>query len=272
MSNHSEFWNQIRKEGGRNGQQFARSRVGFVTSYDPDNYACKVRYMPEGNESGWMPALAQHIGNGFGVYFGLNVGDQVEVGFQENDPNVPRVIARLISSKKQPPRVEAGEFLLRHGGRDQKNDDVKKRATVKLDKDGNLLLTQGEAVINIDDSGNTTITKGLTEYKIAANGDVTTIIKSDPDTVLTTHKIGNDGRVTVTAPPGITFNGPFNVNGAMNLTGDLTQTGDTHQVGDLNQTGGIRSSDRHVAPLFDGPATSLIAGGAGASTSGVPSS
>ena len=56
------------------------------------------------------------------------------------------------------------------------------------------------------------------------------------------------------------------------LTGDLTQTGDTHQVGDLNQTGGIRSSDRHVAPLFDGPATSLIAGGAGASTSGVPSS
>ena len=128
------------------------------------------------------------------------------------------------------------------------------------------------AVINIDDSGNTTITKGLTEYKIAANGDVTTIIKSDPDTVLTTHKIGNDGRVTVTAPPGITFNGPFNVNGAMNLTGDLTQTGDTHQVGDLNQTGGIRSSDRHVAPLFDGPATSLIAGGAGASTTGVPSS
>ena len=66
-------------------------RHGLVTSYDPKKHLAKVKLMPHGQESGWLPIETGHIGDGFGIAVGLtpgdgkSTGDQVVVRFQEGD-------------------------------------------------------------------------------------------------------------------------------------------------------------------------------------------
>ncbi|MEQ1694787.1 MAG: phage baseplate assembly protein V [Hyphomicrobiaceae bacterium] len=140
--------NMMRLEGGRNAQQIGRSRVGKVTSYDPENYSVKVKLEPEGNESGWIPLSAESVGSGFGSYSAPRIGDQVEVTYQEGDSESGRVTSRIPSKKNfKPPRVEEGETLYKH----------KDGATIKLDKDGNLITSQGGTTSKIDKNGHVSI-------------------------------------------------------------------------------------------------------------------
>jgi uncharacterized protein involved in type VI secretion and phage assembly len=63
--------------------------------------------MPEGVETGWLPIASQHIGNGYGLFWGPNIGDPVEFGYQEADVDTPRIMGRLHSDTQSPP-VSAG--------------------------------------------------------------------------------------------------------------------------------------------------------------------
>lgn len=144
MQSAEDLFQQMRLQGGRHVQQISRTRMGKVTSYDPDRYAVKVKLLPEGNESGWIPLSAGHVGSGFGAFIAPNIGEQIEVAYQEGDGETGRVVGRIPSNKDhKPPRVEAGEFLYKH----------KDGATFKLDKDGNAILTQGGGTLKITKAG-----------------------------------------------------------------------------------------------------------------------
>lgn len=136
--------NLIRREVMRAMQQYARSRVGTVSSYDPEKHAVKVKMQPEGHETDWMPIGSHHIGNGFGVMVAPKVGEQVEIGFQEGDPESPRVIGRLFSKKDKPPRVEAGEVLVKH----------ESGSSIFIDKSGNVHI-KSSGQLHINGSGET---------------------------------------------------------------------------------------------------------------------
>lgn len=88
-----------------------RDRFATITAYDPDRHAVKAQLQPEAVETGWMPIGTAHVGNGFGIAIGPQIGDQIVVGFHDGDQEAPYMKARVHSDKERPPRAEAGEMV-----------------------------------------------------------------------------------------------------------------------------------------------------------------
>lgn len=124
-------------------------RYGVVTSYDPEKHAAKVKIQPSGQETGWIPIHAHHVGNGWGVMVGLQVGDQVKLSHQEGDFEVAEVTNRVHSDEDKPPKVESGEILFKH----------KDGGSIKFDKDKNITWAGANGqVIKTDKDGNCDVT------------------------------------------------------------------------------------------------------------------
>lgn len=96
------------------GKANASTRIGLVTSYDPDRYAVKIELQPDATETGWCPIMTLMAGQGWGVYFGPAKGDQAIVIFMEGDSLAGLCVGFLPSDEDVPPRVEAGELHLIH--------------------------------------------------------------------------------------------------------------------------------------------------------------
>lgn len=166
-------------------------RHAIVTSYDPVKYLAKVTFQPEGQESGWLPIEAGHIGESYGIAVGLQPGDgkksgdQVIVRFQEGDMESGKVVQRVHSDDQTPPPVQSGEIVV--WSRFQKSDGGSESAQgaqggtgqqIYLKNDGTLTLTDGNgATLVMDGNGNIKINcKNLT---IDATGTATMIATSD---------------------------------------------------------------------------------------------
>jgi hypothetical protein len=155
MSGHGDLENLIlstveRVLAGRRSERHA-----LVTSYDPDKHLAKVTFMPEGQESGWLPIETGHIGDGFGIAIGLTpgdgkkTGDQVIVRYQEGDFESGKIVQRVHSDKEKPPKVESGEMVFWH----------EKGAKFFFAKDGSLTIQDGKGgKIFFDGQGNITDT------------------------------------------------------------------------------------------------------------------
>ena len=148
-----------------------KPRVGIVTSYDPNRYAAKVQLQPEGHESGWIPIDTGHIGSGFGIAVGLTPGDQVSIGYHEDDPDSPKVTGRLHSDQERPPVAQSGEVVIQTS-----------TSVLKIDKSGNITITSG-GNMTISASGSIALTSG---GQLTHNG----------------HDIGSDHLHTNFAPGG----------------------------------------------------------------------
>jgi len=120
-------------------------RHGIVTSYDPKNYRCKVRFQPSGQTSGWLPIETGHIGNGYGIAVGLvagdgeKTGDHVKVAYQIDDFDSGVVTGRVHSDVDKPPQVESGEMVIwtQWGQQIRLNKDgsITFKTAVKTDQD-----------------------------------------------------------------------------------------------------------------------------------------
>ena len=135
-----DFINVIHREIERYMNQKAPKRIGLVSSYDPQHHSVKVQYQPEGQESGWIPIHSQHIGNGWGLVAGPQIGDQVEVTFQEGDFESGSVTSRIHSDVDQPPLVNSGEMLLQH----------QSGALIKFAADGSITATVPSAAHTVN--------------------------------------------------------------------------------------------------------------------------
>lgn len=178
-------------------------RHGLVTSYDPKKHLAKVTFMPDGQESGWLPIETGHIGNGFGIAIGLTpgdgkkTGDQVIVRYQEGDFESGKIVQRVHSDKEKPPQVEAGEMVFWH----------EKGGKIFFAKDGSVTVQDGKgAKIFLDGQGNRTDTsKNQTEnfsgnHLHAITGSHTqTVGTTHTETIGTNHiqSIGQDKTVTI---------------------------------------------------------------------------
>ncbi len=103
-------------------------RIGVVSSYDPKTHSVKLTRQPEGIETGFIPIGTGHIGNGWGVLVGPQIGDQFVMGFVGGDPEVPFIAGRVFSDHETPPNVASGEVLLQH----------QSGTKVLFDKEGNF--------------------------------------------------------------------------------------------------------------------------------------
>ncbi|UGY15106.1 hypothetical protein HAP48_0042380 [Bradyrhizobium septentrionale] len=158
-------------------------RHGLVTSYDPKKHLAKVTFMPEGQESGWLPIETGHIGDGYGIAVGLQpgdgktTGDQVVVRYQEGDFEGGKIVQRVHSDDQKPPEVQSGEMVI--WTRFQKSDggaesadgaQAGKGQMIYFKKDGSAVLTDGNgATITLDGNGNIKIACKDLEVDASAN-------------------------------------------------------------------------------------------------------
>lgn len=132
-------------------------RYGLVTSWDATNHRAKVTFMPEGNESGWLPVQAMASGNGWGMVCGLTAGDGkttgdlVEIHYQEGDYENGQIAGRVHNDVDKPPPVQSGEMLIQH----------QSGASIKFDKNGVLTIkgSGGSSTVHAAD-GSVTHTDG----------------------------------------------------------------------------------------------------------------
>jgi phage gp45-like len=200
MSGHGDLENLILSTVERVLAGRRSERHGLVTSYDPDKHLAKVTFMPEGQESGWLPIETGHIGNGFGIAIGLTpgdgkkTGDQVIVRYQEGDFESGKIVQRVHSDKEKPPRVESGEMVFWH----------EKGAKLFFKKDGSVLLQGGtqqqSSSGSSGGSGGSTATPSqqVASYTLAANGDITMTGNNKTDTLQQTHSVTINGDKNVT--------------------------------------------------------------------------
>ncbi|MBR0693686.1 hypothetical protein [Bradyrhizobium lablabi] len=169
---------------GAIGNARFHERHAVVTSYDPEKYLAKVMFMPEQQESGWLPIETGHIGNSYGVAIGLqpgdgkNSGDQVIVRFQEGDLESGKIVQRVHSDDEKPPVVQSGEIVIwskfkkstgKSGlGDDNTGGDFDETAEsgqggsgqqLYFKNDGTLTITDGNGATHFyDGKGNITVT------------------------------------------------------------------------------------------------------------------
>jgi phage baseplate assembly protein gpV len=222
-------------------------RHGLVTSYDPNNYLAKVAFMPEGQESGWLPIETGHIGNSYGVAVGLQpgdgkkTGDQVVVRFQEGDVESGKIVQRVHSDSDTPPTVQSGELVLwtkfQNSGGGQDSAQGGQGGTgqkIYLKNDGSISFTDGNgATLTFDGLGNVTlqanqITVTAAKPVVVNAQDTLTVNGSKTITVNGTQNITVNGsaEVTVTAAAALDLNGsPINFNGGGPSTPPFTVPG-----------------------------------------------
>ncbi|WP_159098899.1 phage baseplate assembly protein V [Aquabacterium olei] len=123
------------------------TRLGTVTSYNPNDYSVKVSLQPEGVETGWIPLGSPWVGNGWGLFSPPAVGDMVHVEFQEGHPEAGIASLRLFSDEDRPLACPSGELWMVH----------QSGAFFKLTNDGAATFSDGHGA-TVKLAGNGTIT------------------------------------------------------------------------------------------------------------------
>lgn len=150
--------------------------VALVTSTkDPQGLGrVKVRYpwLGEESEGNWARVAAPMAGNGMGVFFLPEVGDEVLVAFEHGDVRFPYVIGALWNGKAKPP-VSVGE-----GKNDVRMIKSRSGHVVRLsDEEGKekieIVDKSGKNLISIDTAANTITIASQKDVEISApNGAI----------------------------------------------------------------------------------------------------
>jgi uncharacterized protein involved in type VI secretion and phage assembly len=106
--------NAMRREAATTGQENAGTRLGTISGYDASNYLAKVLLQPDGVETGWLPIAAIGVGNGWGIQVAPNVGDMVEVEFQDGGIDAGLITGRFFNNSARANAVPTGEVWLVH--------------------------------------------------------------------------------------------------------------------------------------------------------------
>lgn len=85
------FLNLMRLQASMVNNANAQTALGTIIAYDPVNYFVNVELYPANPTSSnpqplttnWIPLFSPWVGNQFGIFFAPNIGDVVEVHFQE---------------------------------------------------------------------------------------------------------------------------------------------------------------------------------------------
>ncbi len=164
----NQISNAARREAARVMAQLALTRVGIISSYDPETYSAKVFIQPENTESGWLPISTPWSGNGWGVFAPPTAGDIVEVQFQEGDKEAGIIGLRHYGNVLRPLPVPSGEFWLVH----------KSGSFLKFLNDGSVELNaQGDLNATVGGQANLTVAGKVVasaqEFDLTGNVKVT---------------------------------------------------------------------------------------------------
>jgi uncharacterized protein involved in type VI secretion and phage assembly len=108
------FRNAMIRAAEQHADSIAKPRIGLISGYDPAKYLVKVTLQPENVETGWIPLGAPAVGNGWGICYGPQIGDQVEVNFIDGDLSSGMAALRFFNVDNLPPGAPSGEYWMVH--------------------------------------------------------------------------------------------------------------------------------------------------------------
>jgi hypothetical protein len=128
-----KFINQIKQQALLSINNIAFSDVGEVIAFDPINHLVIVQIHEASDEeealkTGWIPICSPWVGNGWGMFPSVEIGDIMLVVYQQGDRSNGVAVASFFTNKSRPVSVNPGEFYLIH----------KSGSTIKLLNDGNI--------------------------------------------------------------------------------------------------------------------------------------
>lgn len=164
--------------------------IGVVKKLDADpdgqhKIQVSVPIMQAASDGVWARLSRFYSSDGYGAFFIPEIGDEVVLGFFNNDPSNPVVLGSLYSSKRKPPYDLTAEnnikALVTRGKLKLEFDDDKKVITLVTPANNTIVLSDdGKSILIQDETGNKIElnTGGITldspkDIKITAKGKIT---------------------------------------------------------------------------------------------------
>ncbi len=172
---------------GVNGLQ-----IGVVTSYDDPDKKSRVKVMIPGIDAKkgevWARLASPDAGNGRGYFFRPEPGDEVVVGFFNDDPRQAVILGAMFSTKNKPPKdMEASSknnlakgIITRSGITLGFVDDEKPMVFIETPASNKIIFDDSGEIVQISDQHGNSITmnkdgieiKSAKDLKIEASGNV----------------------------------------------------------------------------------------------------
>jgi phage baseplate assembly protein gpV len=137
------FLNAMKAQAAALDRGQGQARFGVVASTDAARHAVRVRLMPEGVLSGWLPVLTPWAGAGWGMFCAPVPGTQVLVVAQEGEAEHGVVVGAAFSDPRPPPAASPGEVVLRH----QSGAEIRLAADGTVRIAGNVHV-QGDMIVS----------------------------------------------------------------------------------------------------------------------------
>ncbi len=210
--------------------------IGVVTKLadDPDA-ACRIQVqiplLRTEKDTVWARLASFSASNKTGAFFLPSVGDEVVIGFVNNDPNNAIVLGSMYSKKYAPPYTAAAENYKRAIVTPEKltveMDDEKKIITVITPGKNTIILSDDAKGITLKDQNSNVLTMNDSGIKITSNKDITlsakgniTVDATQKTTVKAKQDVAVEGmNVNVKAQIGAKINGA--------ATAELSASGQT---------------------------------------------
>lgn len=104
----------IRSEIAKALRGLTPSAIGTVAEIDLKLYQVKCRLATSGQLTNWLRLGSDYVGDGFGLVYAPNIGDEVWIEFSEWNPSSPGMVSRRLFGKDSPPSLDADQLHFRH--------------------------------------------------------------------------------------------------------------------------------------------------------------
>ncbi|MFC1748524.1 type VI secretion system tip protein VgrG [Pseudomonadota bacterium] len=209
-------------------------QIGVVMKLDEDpasenKVQVSVPTLKAETEGVWARLANFYASNAFGAFFIPEIGDEVILGYLNNDPSNPVILGSLYSSKLAPPyELTADNYT--------KAIVTKSKLTVEFDDDKKIITitTPGKNKIVLDDDGKSILMQDQNDNKVELS-DSGIVLDSPKDISITaTGKITLDatGELGMTSKADLTGKG-LNVS----LTADVGFTGKGSATAEVSASG-----------------------------------
>ncbi len=195
----------------------AGNRIGQIDGFDPNSYTAKVKIMPEGTLTGWLPIKSAWVGNGWGMLAPPSIGDWCDVEYHDGDEHDGKVGDRYFNDTDRPLPAPSGEFWLVH----------KTGSCLKFTNDGKILVS---STAEIDVTAPT------------VNVTATTSATVNAPTVNVFANALNITATTIASMGSWAHQGIMSISGLLTMAGGFAASGGSGSAGtingDLNVNGG----------------------------------